>query len=77
MLHTARLTLLLFPRYIGIDPNDVLADVRNSPFHRLALIKCIGREVGQPAFRALPRQHLALAFLLEETAQHIDAVGHR
>jgi hypothetical protein len=33
--------------------------------------------VGQPAFRALPRQHLALAFLLEETAQNIDAVSHR
>jgi hypothetical protein len=33
--------------------------------------------VGQPAFGALPRQHLALAFLFKETPQHIDAVGHR
>ena len=77
MLYAARLTLLLFSRYVGIDSNDVLADVRNSAFHRLALIKCIGRAVRQPAFRALPRQHLALAFLFKETAQNIDAVGHR
>ena len=77
MLYAARLTLLLFPRYVGIDSNDILADVRNSAFHRLALIKCIGREVRQPAFRALPRQHLALAFLFKETAQDTDALFHR
>jgi hypothetical protein len=77
MLYAARLTLLPFSRYVGIDPNDVLADVRNSPFHRFALIECIGRKMRQPAFGALPRQHLALAFLFKETPQHIDAVGHR
>ena len=67
MLDAARLTLLLFPRYVGIDPNDVFADVRNAAFHRFALIECIGRKMGQPAFRALARQHLAVALLFKET----------
>jgi hypothetical protein len=55
----------------------MFADVGNASLHGFALIERIGLAVGQPAFRALPRQYLTLAFLFEETPQYTHAVVHR